>query len=168
MDRAELERALERLHPESFGWALSCAGRDQDLAEDVLQTAYAAVLAGTARFDGRAAFRTWLFGVIRRTALSEHRQIRRHRGEEASPDVVADRSPGADQALEAEERRRELLAALETLSSRQREVLTLVFYHDLTIEEAAKVMEVSLGSARTHYERGKKALLARLGQEARR
>ncbi len=48
---------------------------------------------------------------------------------------------------------------------RQREVLHLVFYGELSIREASEVMNVSLGTARTHYERGKAGLRKRLGRE---
>ena len=42
--------------------------------------------------------------------------------------------------------------------ARQAEVLHLVFYQDLTINEAAQIMDVGIGSARQHYERGKARL----------
>ena len=51
------------------------------------------------------------------------------------------------------------------LSPRQREVLHLVFFHELTVEEASHVMGIGVGSARTHYARGKDRMAALLGRE---
>jgi RNA polymerase sigma factor (sigma-70 family) len=166
MERAELERELGRLHPACWGWALACCARDRDAAEETLQSAYLKVLSGQARFDGRSQLRTWVFGVVRRTAQEElrRRSARGHRehSDDAHIAGFADGALGADVATADAEERAELLAALAVLSPRQREVLQLVFYHDMTIEEAAGVMNVSLGSARTHYDRGKKALASAL------
>ena len=161
MKPTELEAQLERLHAESFGWALHCCGRDETEAEDVLQTAYLRVVSGQARFGARSSFRTWLFGVIRRTALESRRQrlFRQERALRLVPDAAGDAvAEDPQQRLEAEERAGTLLQAMSKLSERQQEIVHLVFYQDLSIAEAATVMGISLGSARTHYERGKDRL----------
>jgi RNA polymerase sigma-70 factor (ECF subfamily) len=160
MDRTELERELERLHKDSWGWALACTGRDRALAEDALQSAYLRVLSGRVRFEGRSQFKSWLFGVIRMTAMEELRRSNRWSARAADAGVAdaADPSPRADATVEENERAAALVTAMRALSPRQREVLQLVFYHGMTIEEAAGVMRISVGSARTHYHRGKKAL----------
>jgi RNA polymerase sigma factor (sigma-70 family) len=161
MDRAQLERELEALHMECWGWALACCRREPDLAEDALQSAYLRVLSGRATFDGRSTLKTWVFGVIRLTAMEELRHRRSSMMRKAALATrieLEDPAPRADSHVESSEQSATLLAALATVSPRQREVLQLVFYHGMTIEEAAAVMAISIGSARTHYERGKKAL----------
>jgi len=166
-----MEAALAALHAESFSWALACCRRDRFLAEEVLQVAYVKVLDGSARFDGRSGFKTFLFGVIRRTAMEQRRarwlssrrlllwfNSRPESQKPVDPETASLRS----------ERARALSVALERLSGRQREVLQLVFSQDLTIEQAASVLGISTGSARQHYERGKARLRELLASEANR
>ena len=158
-----LEGEIERLHPASYGWALACCRFRRQEAEDVLQSAYLKVLDGRARYDGRSSVRTWLFGVIRKTALDARRRrwleamglLRWNHANGAVTPVVPLDEVGNHQ------RRSRILRALSELPARQREVLDLVFYHGMTIAEAAEVMGVSLGAARVHYDRGKR----RLGRE---
>jgi len=170
LDSDELEARLAELHEASFGWACSCCAWNEADAEDVLQTAYMKIVSGRARFDGRSAFRTWLFGVIRFTAMERLRRMRaitRRRDRLAAEVEATDGGivPPVDSAEEAE-RARLLREALEMLPDRQREVLHLVFYEDMTIREAAQVMDVSIGSARVHYHRAKTKLRTLLDQVA--
>jgi RNA polymerase sigma-70 factor (ECF subfamily) len=161
MDDAELRTQLEEHHAMSYGWALSYCSSNPGDAEDILHTVYQKILEGRARYDGRSAFKTWLFAVIRNTAAEERRRgwLRHLRiggyAKEHEHDIQpAERGAG----LENAESLTAFRAALERLPRRQREVLHLVFYQDLTVEAAAGVMRVSVGSARTHYERGKRRL----------
>jgi len=170
MSERSLEQRLEELHPAGFGWAVQCCGGDRQEAEDVLQTTYLKVLDGRARFDGRSSLKTWLFGVIRRTAAERRRagwarNLLSLHVRNGHPNRAAAPTP---EALSGEaETARALRLALAALPARQREVLHLVFYQDLTVEETAAVLAISLGSARTHYHRGKAALRERLQREGR-
>jgi RNA polymerase sigma factor (sigma-70 family) len=123
----------------------------------VLQTSYLKVLDGRAVFASRSTFKTWLFGVIRRTA-AEHRRWRALRRFRSVSAVHADPSPDPATAVGHSESAERLVGALATLTARQRQLLHLVFYQDLTIGEAAGVLGIAIGTARTHYERGKQRL----------
>ncbi len=164
-----MEAALGEIHAESFGWALACCHRDRSLAEEVLQVTYVKVLDGSARFDGRSSFKSFLFGVIRRTAREE-RRARWLTGQRLAR--LFTQSPALPPAVDPEassergERVRALSKAMSLLSPRQREVLHLVFSEDMTIEEAAGVLGITTGSARQHYERGKARLRAILRSES--
>jgi RNA polymerase sigma-70 factor (ECF subfamily) len=167
MDRAELERDIEELHPASYAWALGCCRRNRDDAEEILQNVYVMVLEGRARFDGRSALKTWLFAVIRRASLAHFRRqwLRETRlikwfGTNEEPQTA----DGSGE-IEASQTAAQLLAALSRLPRRQREIIELVFYHEMTVDQAAVVMGVGVGSARVHYDRAKKRLRILLASE---
>ena len=127
---------------------------------------YVKILDGSARFEGRSSFQTWLFGIIQRTASSKWRKfVNRDRLLrvlfQGRPDTGI---AGLDASLEYADNTRRLVQALNVLSQREREVLQLVFYHEMTIEEAAATLDIGVGSARTHYARGKRSLALKLGE----
>lgn len=145
-------------HQAAVGWALACCQWDRSAAEDVVQTAYLKIVDGRARYADQAQFRAFLFGVIRRTANEERRRrlVRRTVSLGLAANHVTD-GDALTPIVRAESSAR-LIEALKQLPPRQREVLHLVFYSELTVNDAATAMGVSIGSARVHYERGKARL----------
>jgi RNA polymerase sigma-70 factor (ECF subfamily) len=163
---ADVAAQLEELHPQCLRWAMTCCGNRED-AEDVLHDTYVGVLDHGLRFNGASSFRTWIFGVIRNKAraLARRERLRAWLGIVNAARVdgpAAAALPDADAI--AADRRWRTRRALDALPARQREVLLLVFYHDLTVEQAAEVMRVSVGSARTHYARGKARMAVLLAE----
>jgi RNA polymerase sigma factor (sigma-70 family) len=163
---SELRAEIERLHAAGFAWALACCGRDRERAEDVLQTSYLKILDGRARFAGRSSFKTYLFGVIRRTASEERRRavmagllLGRYENE-AGPRSEAAAEAGPVEVLA-------LRSAVATLPRRQREILHLVFSLGMTLQEAAETLSISIGTAARHYHRGKSRLASLLSPGSR-
>jgi RNA polymerase sigma-70 factor (ECF subfamily) len=166
MTDSELREQLERGHVAAFGWALACCKGDKHEAEDVLHDSYLSVLNGRARFDARSSFQTWLFGVIRLTAASSRRRawLRSLLLQKQNGAVPAGSTALPDADIELRSRNDRLRQLLNRLADRQRQILHLVFYQEMTIEEASRVMGISIGSARTHYARGKERLATLLEQ----
>jgi len=155
--------ALEALHSQLYGWALSRCGYDEALAEDLMQQAYVEVLSGRARFDNKSTLKTFVFGIVQNLARSQFRQmavrlrlIRIY----TNPDEQQH-----DSTSEADHSEQQLIwKAVEALPQRQRDITELVFCRDLTIEEASQIMGVTVGTGRVHYDRAKKALAVALAE----
>lgn len=162
MNETEVRQELEKHHAAGFMWALHCCLQNRLEAEDVLQTAYLKILEGKAVFGGKSTFKTWFFSVIRMTARESRRRRRLFK-------LVGIGNAQSIPSPEHPEKQRERAETIEVfrralcrLPRRQQQVLELVFYHDLTIKETAQVLDISLGSSRTHYERGKKRIRKRM------
>ena len=149
-------QALEGLHGQLYGWALSRCGYDETVAEDLMQQAYVELLSGNARFDNKSTLKTFVFSVVQNLARSRFRRISsrlrlvRRFEQETAVDAV---EPADDSGV---------WSAVKALPARQRDIIELVFCRELTIEEASRVMGVSTGTGRVHYDRAKKALRERL------
>lgn len=150
--------ALEAIHGQVFGWALSRCNYDRAAAEDLVQQAYVELLSGNARFRKKSTLKTFVFSVVQNLARSRYRRLATRLR------LVREHSANTDDTcLPAEpDRNNEVWLAVKHLPARQRDIIELVFCRELTIEEAASVMGVTTGTGRVHYDRAKKALRKRL------
>lgn len=131
--------------------------RDVTLAEDLVQDA----LVGVHQRWGRLRDPQAALGYVRRSVVNGARSALRHQ-------VVVDRHAqrtGAEEAVVSAEHsamaqveHEAMLLALHQLSDKQREVLILRYYSDLSEADIADALEISRGAVKTHAHRG----LARL------
>ncbi|NNF34694.1 MAG: sigma-70 family RNA polymerase sigma factor [Saprospiraceae bacterium] len=150
---------LQELHKESYLWSLCCCSYNEELAKDVLQDAYLKVGENKAGNFSKTYRKTWFFSIIKYTAIDAMRKRKLYTVPVSEAFNLADDSKGTKEDSEHIDNFKQIL---EELSTQQREVLTLVFYSNLTINEAAKILKMKVGTARTHYKRGKENFKKRL------
>lgn len=150
MNQSALENILKKHHQDAYLWARQCCSFDDDLAKDTLQNVYLKILEGKAKFKEKSSVKTWLFAVIRYTAIDQKNADRNTQPLEVIPEIE-------DLPLSTEEEVN-YKQLIQLLSPMQQEVILMVFYHEMTLEQSAEVLQLSIGTVRTHYDRGKKRL----------
>ena len=122
--------------------------RSEELAQDV----FLAVLQGTTRYEPRASFRSYLFAIAFNLLLADRRKTAHHPVETLDSDPPASRTD-LDTALWVRR-------ALESLDPRDREILMLREYEQLTYEDIALVLRLPVNTVRSRLFRARMALRA--------
>jgi len=156
--RWDADTAVEELYAAHYRRLVRLAVlllRDQETAEEVVQDAFVAM-------HGRwRSLREPDKGLayLRQTVVNRARSALRHRGVQARYVAAAPADhPGVDVDVLAAERRTAVLDALRSLPERQREVLALRYYLDLSEAEIAVTLGISRGAVKSHASRGVAAL----------
>ena len=159
----DLRLLLER-HRESLTLFLNGIVHNLDDAEELMLDAFAVAASGTSRFNGKSSFRTWLFAIGRKLAVSHLRRQRfRSGGLENQDDKTV---PAPELVLLREERNRHLYAAMTRLNEDYRQILYLLYFEEMSHEEAARVMGKTVRQTYNLAHRGRQALketLERMG-----
>ncbi|HET8732038.1 MAG TPA: sigma-70 family RNA polymerase sigma factor [Moraxellaceae bacterium] len=166
------QRAFDQLYRHTssqlFGIAIAMLKR-RDLAEDVLQEAYVKVWHSAGSFQPeRGSPATWLGTIVRRCAIDRLRR-RRQEGESLPEEAwaaIEDDGPGPLQNVMADAEARRLGKCLDTLDERQRESVSLAFFHGLTHSELAEHLVTPLGTVKAWVRRGLEKLRNCLGEAA--
>jgi RNA polymerase sigma-70 factor, ECF subfamily len=138
----------------------------EDLVQETLIRAYRAV----DRFDGRYP-RAWLLTILRNTWKSMHRRARPQFADDPEEFLSRARARGADGRTGAEEQvvdaslDQRLAQALTDLAPIHQTVVLLVDVDGLSYQEAAKVLDVPVGTIMSRLHRARRKLRSRLERE---
>jgi RNA polymerase sigma-70 factor, ECF subfamily len=140
--RAAFDRLIVEAIPSMLRFATRLCGNSSD-AEDVVQDALLRAARNWRSFRGEAKVSTWLFRIVI-NAFRDRHQVLESVGQEIA---IADEPL---RQIEAEEFGAIVARHVSNLPSRQREVLVLIAYEQMTTSDAATVLGISEQSVRTN------------------
>jgi RNA polymerase sigma-70 factor (ECF subfamily) len=133
-------------------------------AEDVVSEVFADVWRKAAAFEGRSKVSTWLLAITRHKAL----EIARRRTPEAldddAYDAVEDEADNPETAMQKKQCGSILQKCLKDLSPAHREIIDLVYYHQKSIGEIAKIIHVPRSTVKTRMFYARNHLANRLAE----
>ncbi len=139
--------------------------RSQDDALELTQETFLSAYQALPRWRPDARFTTWLFRIARNQAFDWLRRSKRVEFvalEEGQGFDIADPAPTPDAALETVQRLRALERALARLPAEHREILLLREIEEMSYEEIAGVLDVSLGTVKSRIARARAGLLEKM------
>lgn len=148
---AELRSIFEANKDAVFGFAWRMTGAP-DAAEDVTQECFLSLIKAPSRFDpAHGSVRAWLLGIARNLILKRWRA--EGRWTPLDEDAVVPAPPPADWDAV-----RKVAHAVGALAPLQREVVILVEYEGMTLEETARAVDAEVGTVKGRLHRARENL----------
>lgn len=161
LDRRRYPQALERLlnlyGTKVYRMALMFL-KDPGRAEEVAQDVFLKLWNVLPAYDGRASPGTWLYTIARNTCLTAARS----EAYRTAVSIDASNEPSAPATVLKDV---ELAQCLDRLPDIQREVITLFYLQEKSVQDVALMLNLPEGTVKSHLHRARKALAALLGEQ---
>lgn len=167
-DTVAFEALIERHQALVAGTVARMLGSNSDV-EDIAQQVFIRVWKSAGRYVARAKFTTWLLKITRNLVFNEMRRAKRHPQVPVQIDPEGEELPLRDEmtatpdaTLLQEELQSKIDSAIAQLPDTQRMALVLRRYQELSYEEIAEVLELSVPAVKSLLFRARTELRERL------
>jgi RNA polymerase sigma-70 factor (ECF subfamily) len=167
-DTAAFEALIERHQALVAGTVARMLGSNSDV-EDIAQQVFIRIWKSAGRYVARAKFTTWLLKITRNLVFNEMRRAKRHPYLPVQIDPATEElplkdetTPTPDASLLQNELQRAIESAITELPDTQRMALVLRRYEELSYEEIADVLELSVPAVKSLLFRARTELRERL------
>jgi len=132
--------------------------RDASMAEDLTSQVFLDVWRTASQFEGRSQVSTWLLSIARFKALTAMRQRRHEDIDQEEMLEIADDADTPEVSLDRSNTSAILRACVAKLSPAHREIINLVYYHEMSVEEAGKTIGIPQSTVKTRMFYARKQL----------
>jgi RNA polymerase sigma factor (sigma-70 family) len=169
-DTSAFEQLIERHQALVAGTVARMLGSNSDV-EDIAQQVFIRVWKSARRYIPRAKFTTWLLKITRNLVFNELRRSKRHahislQSEPGAEEVLLkdEKNPAPDASLLETELQRAIEEAIIQLPESQRMALVLRRYEQLSYEQIAEVLDLSVPAVKSVLFRARTELRTRLSK----
>ena len=123
--------------------------RQEAIAEELTNEVFLEVWRKAGSFEGKASTATWLLAIAHHRAVSALRRRREESWDEAEAAEIADAKDGPEVELQKTDKAAILRRCLEQLSPEHREVIDLVYYHEMSIGAVSSIVGIPQSTVKT-------------------
>ena len=156
-DRLAMQVLFARHHVRIYRFVLRLV-RDQWKAEDLISEVFLDVWRQADRFERRSTVSTWLLAIARFKALSALRRKPEEGLDEDAALEIEDLADNPEVTLEKKDRSAVIRKCLMGLSAEHRQIIDLVYYHEKSVEEVAKIVGIPENTVKTRMFYARKKL----------
>jgi RNA polymerase sigma-70 factor (ECF subfamily) len=133
---------------------------DEMAAEDLVNEVFIEVWRGAHRFESRSQVTTWILGIARFKALTALRRRPSEGLDDDFAESIEDQADNPEMRVQKADRSAVLQTCLKQLSNAHRQVIDLIYYHEQSIEEVARIIGVPENTVKTRAFHARKRLAA--------
>jgi len=156
-DRLAMQVLFARHHVRIYRFVLRLV-RNEATAEDLISEVFLDVWRQAAKFEGRSQVSTWMLSIARFKALSALRRRPEQELDDETAAAIEDHSDDPEVTLAKKDKGAVLRECLTALSAEHREIVDLVYYHEKSVEEAARIVGIPEATVKTRMFYARKKL----------
>ncbi len=170
-DRASLAEIVKRYESTVYNFAFKVC-RDREKAENTMQETFLNMIRSLHQFDGNSKLSTWLYRIVVNNCLMEARSSKKYQFADISDDdedafegkYAVDWESLPARVVENEELKKILDTAISGLAPEYRMVFLLRDVEELSTEETAKTLNLSVAAVKSRLHRARAFLRNKVGE----
>jgi RNA polymerase sigma factor (sigma-70 family) len=134
--------------------------KKQQLAEDISQEVFISCFNHLEQFQNRSTYKTWLYRITVNKCkdVLKSWSFRNLYYKDFLQNILKTGTPGSDTMMILSEEKEMIFNQVISLPLKLREVITLYYYEELSIDEIAKLLNLNTNTVKTRLHRGRNSL----------